>query len=432
MKQYIDKAAVVAEIERKIEAHKETLKNCDSSISEMVLKSSISAYQSLLYFLDTLEVKEEPESVDLANAAIEYCGGNKGSDARVRAAFVVGANWQHKQMIMCMKHGLLGLKKQGEKKYIPKYKIGDYVKNTNYKGEPIYEIVYMDKECYICEYRGKERMGDKAVMHFSFDNPYLRLVQKPTDKVEPKFHKGEWIISNNKKSIYQVIEVERGIYVIRDNVVNHEYHIVIEECERSGRLWNISDAKDGDVLAFYGEYKDNKMLQVGIIERYVGKHGGCSNTFKIYVGVNWENNLQIGEYMGCSDIRPATKEQRDTLMKAMADAGYTFDFEERKLKKIEQKQVIDYPNNLSKDNCELIHEFVEKLGRIPKEKDELDLLVEYVLKRKKSTWSEEDEEHIDSLLKRLDGLCRNEFERTRFAINEDKDWLKSLKQRIGG
>lgn len=58
MEQYIDKSAVVAEIERKIEAHKETLKNCDSSISEMVLKGSMSAYQSLLHFLNTLEVKE--------------------------------------------------------------------------------------------------------------------------------------------------------------------------------------------------------------------------------------------------------------------------------------------------------------------------------------------------------------------------------------
>lgn len=52
--------------------------------------------------------------------------------------------------------------------------------------------------------------------------------------------------------------------------------------------------------------------------------------------------------------------------------------------------------------------------------------------RKKPALSEEDEQHIDSLLKRLDGLCRNEFERTRFAINEDENWLKSLKQRIGG
>lgn len=62
----------------------------------------------------------------------------------------------------------------------PKFRIGDFVKNTNYQGEPIYEIVYIDKECYICEYRGKENMGDKTVMHFAFDNPYLRLVeQKP-------------------------------------------------------------------------------------------------------------------------------------------------------------------------------------------------------------------------------------------------------------
>ena len=50
----------------------------------------------------------------------------------------------------------------------------------------------------------------------------------------------------------------------------------------------------------------------------------------------------------------------------------------------------------------------------------------------KPAWREEDEQHIDSLLKRLDGLCRNEFERTRFAINEDENWLKSLKQRIEG
>lgn len=45
----------------------------------------------------------------------------------------------------------------------------------------------------------------------------------------------------------------------------------------------------------------------------------------------------------------------------------------------------------------------------------------------KPAWSKEDERHVNSLLKRLEGLCRNEFERTRFAINEDEDWLKSLR-----
>jgi hypothetical protein len=38
-----------------------------------------------------------------------------------------------------------------------------------------------------------------------------------------------------------------------------------------------------------------------------------------------------------SNVYPATKEQRDTLMKAMADAGYTFDFEKKELKKVEPK-----------------------------------------------------------------------------------------------
>lgn len=33
-------------------------------------------------------------SEDLEEAAIEYCGGNKGSDARVRTGFIMGANWQ--------------------------------------------------------------------------------------------------------------------------------------------------------------------------------------------------------------------------------------------------------------------------------------------------------------------------------------------------
>jgi hypothetical protein len=65
------------------------------------------------------------------------------------------------------------------------------------------------------------------------------------------------------------------------------------------------------------------------------------------------------------------------------------------LKKIEQKQVITYPDNLPKDNWELIHEFVNKFGRMPKDEDELNVLIEYVLKRHKSAWSEEDENMIE-------------------------------------
>lgn len=70
---------------------------------------------------------------------------------------------------------------QKEQKPVPKFSVGDYVKDTNYKGDPLYQIVGIDKECYICEYRGDKNMGDRAVMHFTFDNPYLRLEQRPAE-----------------------------------------------------------------------------------------------------------------------------------------------------------------------------------------------------------------------------------------------------------
>lgn len=71
------------------------------------------------------------------------------------------------------------LEKQDEKKPVPKFSVGDYVVDTNYRGEPLYQIVGIDKECYICQYRGDKEMGDRAVMHFAFDNPYLHHKQKP-------------------------------------------------------------------------------------------------------------------------------------------------------------------------------------------------------------------------------------------------------------
>ena len=70
---------------------------------------------------------------------------------------------------------------QKEQKPVPKFSVGDYVIDTNYKCEPLYQIVGIDKECYICEYRGDKEMGDRTVMHFTFNNPYLRLEQKPAE-----------------------------------------------------------------------------------------------------------------------------------------------------------------------------------------------------------------------------------------------------------
>ena len=152
-----------------------------------------------------------------------------------------------------------------------------------------------------------------------------------TGKNERKFKVGDWAVDYYCRG--RVVKLTDDAYLLDTG------QGIPFSCEHNAHLWTIQDAKDGDVLSFYNEYRGNKMVQIGIIEKYVGKHGGCSNTFKIYVGVNWDNNLQMGKYMGCSVIHPATKEQRDLLFQKIKEAGYEWDADKKELKKL-----VEVPN----------------------------------------------------------------------------------------
>jgi hypothetical protein len=100
-------------------------------------------------------------------------------------------------------------------------------------------------------------------------------------------------------------------------------------------------------------------------------------------------------------------------------------------KQDEQIQVIDYPNNLPKDNWELIHEFVNKFGRMPKDEDELNVLIEYVLKRQNPAWSEEDKKYLNNLYRIINSYRENTSNETDKArANGCEKWLKSLKDRV--
>ena len=165
------------------------------------------------------------------------------------------------------------------------------------------------------------------------------LKQKSANKIEPKFNVGDWVVNKFGDS-WHIDSFDKKNYQVSDGKGNYNYFPISKQDEM--RLWTIQDAKDGDMLSFYTEYRGNKMFQVGIIKKYVGKRGGCSNTFKMYVGVNWDNNLQIGKYMGCSlniecsDIHPSTKEQRDFLFKKLKESGYKWNAGTKTLEKLKK------------------------------------------------------------------------------------------------
>lgn len=212
--------------------------------------------------------------------------------------------------------------------------------------------------------------------------------QKPADKVEPKFKVGDWIIftAGELSTTLQIVNVDtnKKLYWFNDSSY---LPIVNEECLHH---WTIQDAKDGDILA-------DKYNNIGISQKC---EGICWHSY-IYLGCDGElRGFYIGGSHEQTDTHPATKEQRDILFEKMKEAGYEWDDEKKELKKIEQKA----QRMISAEAKEAMYG--------------------------KPAWSEEDNKWIESLIQTFeDGYIEVFNQLKSYGVI---DWLKSLKQRIGG
>ena len=146
-----------------------------------------------------------------------------------------------------------------------------------------------------------------------------------TDKIEPKFKVSEsfllfgYFLKINQFYLLESVEGDKSCPTI--DWVDDTFH-----------LWTIQDAKNGDIICYRDEislYKNeikncNKQDTTfgGFVYYccYDGKRF-ITNSFYLLIGQD-----EIGIY-------PATKEQRDSLMKVMNDAGYEWDAEKKELKK---------------------------------------------------------------------------------------------------
>ena len=142
---------------------------------------------------------------------------------------------------------------------------------------------------------------------------------KPADKIEPKFNIGDWVVNKFGDS-WHIDSLDKKNYQVSDGKGNYNYFPISKQDEM--HLWTIQDAKDGDVL----EFEECRRLVVGIVS-YINKSTGK---------VCWlENNrFKSRNYYDLDTINPhpASREKRDALMKAMADAGYEWDSEKKELK----------------------------------------------------------------------------------------------------
>ena len=151
------------------------------------------------------------------------------------------------------------------------------------------------------------------------ENKELKKLEKSS------FHEGDWVVRGN--TIAQILDVQEQYYIGLDT--NGKVFVSSRFLNSDKiHLWTIEDAKDGDVLVhssfMFGDfifiYNNTSILQA-------------------YCYYSNERNRFIIEDRGhhcpwnMQEVTPATKEQRDTLMKAMNDAGYEWDTEKKELKR---------------------------------------------------------------------------------------------------
>lgn len=267
--------------------------------------------------------------------------------------------------------------------------------------------------------------------------------KKPIGKIEPKFHEGDWVVYMGTTA--KILDLQKHCYVGKDT--NNKDFVVsyCNECEM--RKWNISDAKDGDVLS------NGEMIVIfkHFVEPSYRQH------IVAYIGLDTIGGIQVTDEdweLGIDKAKPATKEQCDTLFAKMKEEGWKWDAEKKELKKIEQKSTenltdVDheyYSNLLSNDDSDNIddyayqcaycmsHDWMKETATWEDVQKAVKLGAEW--KKQKSTWNEEDEKKRELLIAILNVNHPNGYFKVNpigttnmEAMSKDElvSWLKSIR-----
>lgn len=249
-----------------------------------------------------------------------------------------------------------------------------------------------------------EKQGDKPLN--DADEDIVEAVKDTSvlDMVEPKFKAGQWIIDTQDGGILHINKALEYAYEVT-NLKGGVYQISRCSIETSYKPWIIQDAKDGDVLFSPSHnllwlHKDEELCHV------------CIN-------LNYNDSLSIEtDFVTPSDVSPAIKEQHDLLFQKIKEAGYEWDAEKKKLKKIKPK-----PNWSEKDENILDNIIAYKYLNID-DLDWLKSLKDRVQLQPQKEWSEEDEEMLEDIRFNYES---NKSGMTEGLIEQYNKWFEKIK-----
>lgn len=306
-----------------------------------------------------------------------------------------------------------------------------------------------DGDNHICDYADYRVTMWMPLPDTSFDSSKSLCEnqdkQKPDDKVKPKFNVGNIIKHNKANIICKVLSANVGFYRLMNILGGDE--IELSNVEKNFHLWTIQDAKDGDVLYAKGRYFKEYLFMFSSFteDNVISTHFG----YDVFHGTFDKKLTRFAREEELASVTPATKEQRDVLMKAMADAGYEWDANKKVLNKIEQKKPMVKPKFNIGDTMRTLEEASKGITNglpvvvsIDNEyyhcnneliaiKDQEDYEYPAMNRRQDSVWSKEDEAGF--------GDAMWAIEQARTIAKDENDmgnlwyaekWIKSIKDRV--
>ena len=226
--------------------------------------------------------------------------------------------------------------------------------------------------------------------------------QELADKIEPKFHEGDWVVCEFTDSFFQIKNCI-------ENLITHKYGYdltnggYISSVGASHfHLWTIQDAKDGDVLV-----EDSCIF---IIQKLGDNSTAAKTYFTLYNDGDFDDGSIL--YFDIDSTKPATKEQRDLLFQKMKEAGYEWDAEKKELKKIDARENLTLDEDLMEADCMIVEQTY--------------------------AWSEEDKKMINDIIDYIKPMPiffestkgKSGKEYTEEFVKNAIKWLKSLKDRV--
>ena len=173
--------------------------------------------------------------------------------------------------------------------------------------------------------------GNKVHIKREGKSAFEAINEKPVDKdikIEPRFHKGEWVVNSSGEIAY-IAEVKSDYYgTLRyylEWVNGRKSDPTPGFIDNDFHLWNIEeDARDGDVLTSHECYVVFKEIDGLNIKCYFTYHLNVGSIPAFYV-----DTLQ-----NKTAFCPVSKEECKILFKKINEFGYKWDSENKKLIKI--------------------------------------------------------------------------------------------------